>query len=116
MTTPERFRRRQRIESAGIVALAAGLVFSVVYFQGQDSAQDRCLSTFVSTNSETTAIRSQAVALESKATRSIINDVFTAEGRGQVREAFKRYTARIARVDQLREDNPVPDFPEGLCN
>src|ERR1044072_563649 len=44
MTTPERLRRRQRRETAGIAILAFGLVASTFYFKAQDNEQDECLS------------------------------------------------------------------------
>lgn len=116
MTTPERLRRRQRRESAGLALLAILLCVSVVYFRGQDEAQDRCLSTFVETQNETSAIRSKLVERESQATRTVITAALRADSRRDVERAFRNYRIEIRAVDRLRDENPVRMFPGGLCN
>jgi hypothetical protein len=116
VTTPERLRRRQRFESAGVATVAIGLVLSVIYFAGQDAAQERCLSTFVNTQTETSAIRSGLVERESRATRSVITNALGAQNRRDIVRAYARYDAALKRIDAVREAHPVVPFPEGLCN
>lgn len=116
MTTPERLRRRQRRESAFIAVLAMLLCVAVVYFRGQDAAQDRCLSAFVETQNETQAIRSKLVERESAATRAVITAALNANGRRDVARAFRNYRVENRAIDRQREENPVRMFPEGICN
>lgn len=115
MTTPERLRKRQRRETAGIAFLAFGLAGSTVYFVGQDAAQDRCLREFVKNDTDTSAIRSDAVETESKATRDIIRGVFGASTRRQVQAAYEEYKLALEAIDATREENPIKPFPDDLC-
>lgn len=115
MTTPERLRARQRRESAFIALLAIFLCVAVVYFRGQDAAQDRCLSQFVKSQNETSAIRSKLVEQESQATRNIINAAGTAKNRAELVRAFREYRVESRSIDAAREANPVRMFPDGIC-
>ena len=115
MTTPERLRRRQRRETAGIAILAFGLVASTFYFKAQDNEQDECLSAFIQNQTDTSAIRSNLVERESRTTRRIIKGVFTATNGQQVRAAYDKYQKAVAQIDQARAENPVKQFPEDLC-
>lgn len=116
MTTAERLRRRQIRESVGIAVLAICLFLAFVYFRGQDAAQDKCLSTFVETQTQTSSIRSGLVERESAATRGVIRSVSEAENKQQLRKAFHDYFSEVRAIDRAREDNPIRVFPEGLCN
>jgi hypothetical protein len=116
MTTPERLRRRQRLESLGIAVLAAALVLAFIYFQGRSSAQQKCVSTFITLNSKTTAVRSSLVEKESKATRRIISGALTAESREDIIKARDRYFRALASIDKVRAENPVEPFPKGVCD
>lgn len=119
MTTPERLRRRQRRESAGIAVLAAGLIAAVLYFEGQDDAQRECINSYMSANSQTSALRSKLVERESQATRRFLLNATDPE-KVQTREQFRKvratYAKAIASIDEAREANPVQPFPEGVCD
>lgn len=115
MTTPERLRRRQRRESAGIAVLALGLCASVVYFNRLDGEQDRCISAFIEADNSTGAIRSKLVERESEATRGIIREALTAKSREDIILARDAYFASLARIDLLREQNPVKRFDPAVC-
>lgn len=119
MTTPERLRRRQIRESIGIVLLAIGLVGAFLYFQGQADAQKRCLTNYISSNSETSAIRSDQVARESKATRRFLLNATDPE-RVKTREQFLEergiYARTLRSIDAARAANPVRPFPKGVCD
>ena len=116
MTTPERLRRRQRLESAGIAVLALMLVLAAVWFNGQTSAQQRCLSTYISINSKTTAVRARLLAEESRTTRSFLLDATEAKSRAQFMHVRARYAKSLQAIDRARAANPVPPFPKGVCD
>lgn len=116
MTTPERLRRRQRRESAGIVLLAIGLVGASIYFNGQDDAQRRCISTYISVQSETNTIRANILERESVATRRAIRDGLSAQTREDVDAAKRAYTRALKSIDAAREAHPVQPFPKGVCD
>lgn len=116
MTTPERLRRRQRIESLFIAVLAACLVAAFLYFQGQASAQQQCLSTYISVNSETSAIRSKLVERESKTTRAFLLDATAAKSREEFAKTRAQYARRLMAIDQARDENPVRTLPKGVCD
>lgn len=115
MTTPERLRRRQRRESIGIAILAFGLVGSVAYFDRLDAAQERCISAFIKADNDTSAIRSQLVERESKATRTIIRTALSAESREDVIKAREAWLMSLAEIDLLRDQNPVEEFDRSVC-
>lgn len=119
MTTPERLRRRQRIESTFIVILTIALVAAALWFNGQASAQQTCLSTYISINSQTTKIRSDLVSRESKTTRKFLLDA-TDPDKVKTREEFQKIRARykrsLASIDAARAANPVQPFPKGVCD
>lgn len=116
MTTPERLRARQRRESAFIAILAVLLCIAVVYFRGQDAAQDRCLSKFVENQNATSSIRSKLVERESIATRSVIAAAGAADNRREFDQAFSDYRREVRAIDRLRDENPVRMFPDGICD
>jgi len=116
MTTPERLRRRQRRESAGIALLAVLLVAAFIYFQGQADAQKRCLTNYITANSATSQIRSELVERESKATRNLLLNGTAAQSREEFQAARQAYVRAIKQIDKARRENPVRPFPEGVCD
>lgn len=115
MTTAERLRRRQIRESVGIGLLALALATAVVYFEGQDAAQERCMTAFIHADNETSTIRSTLVEDESNATRRVIRKALSAGSRQDIVAARLAYTRALKRIDAAREDNPVQEFPSGVC-
>lgn len=116
MTTPERLRRRQRFESAGIAVLAIALVVVWVWFNGQTTAQQRCLTTYISINSKTTAIRADLLKRESKTTRAFLLDATEAKTRHQFMAVRARYAKSLEAIDRARAAHPVQPFPKGVCD
>lgn len=116
MTTPERLRRRQRINDIGIALLAGLLLFAWFYFQGRADAQDHCLTNYISTNSETSKVRSALVEQESKATRDIILNGTAAKSREEFKKARDQYVSALKAIDRARDENPVQPFPKGVCD
>lgn len=116
MTTPERLRRRQRRESLFIGILALGLFAGFIYFRGQDMSQERCISAFISADSETSTVRSGLVEDESTATRRVIRRALAAESVDDLRNARRKYREALKTIDDAREENPVRAFPDGVCD
>lgn len=129
MTTPERLRRRQRIE--GLILIAIG-VFSLLqfnYFHGQDDKQRACLADVVREQNEVLTLRgdlskqdSDINADESAATRTLIVKVFAATDSEGARAAFAEAQHKWADIDARRDEvtaarraNPIPDLPAGTC-
>lgn len=115
MTTPERLRRRQRRLDAFIAVLAIGLCASVFYFDDLDDDRSACLSSFIESDNDTGKIRSGLVERESEATREIIRKALTAETREDILLARDHYFESLARIDLLREQNPVERFDPSTC-
>lgn len=119
MTTPERLRRRQIRNDWFIAIVAACLVLAFLYFQGQADAQKKCLTNYISTNSETSKLRSGLVERESKTTRRFLLDATDPE-RTTTREEFLKvratYKRSLAAIDRARDENPVQSLPKGVCD
>lgn len=130
MTTPERLRRRQRREEILLILLGIAVGIVSVYFHGQDVKQRRCiaentsqLNTVLSKRGELAEQESTANKAESAATRKLIIDAFASESREEALAAFAKAQERWAAVDhdrdriaRQRDENPIPDFPEGICS
>ena len=115
MTTPERLRRRQRIESAMIAVLAVCLVAATLYFTARSDRQQACMRAFIDSSSDTSEVRAKLNERESEATRRVIQtalSVQTAEELVQVRSEYNREIARIAKA---RKANPVERFAADEC-
>lgn len=119
MTTPERLRRRQIRNDWYIVALAVALIAGWLYFQGQASAQKHCLLDYIASNSKTSAVRSDQVERESKATRRFLLNATDPE-KVKTREEFQRersvYARALRAIDAARDANPVQPFQKGECD
>lgn len=116
MTTPERLRRRQRIEGTILLILGVFTILVSIYFRGQDAAQRECINSYISASSETSAIRSKLVEQESRATRRLLLKGTSAETRAEFQQARVQYVKSIKAIDQMRAANPLRPFPEGICD
>jgi hypothetical protein len=129
MTTPERLRRRQRIEGAFLIFIGLGLIVSTLWFRHQDAVQRSCLFNVIAKQNDVLSTRgeiamrdSKANAQESAATRALIVTVFSGGGKDSALEAFAQAQSQWTKVDAKRDaiekaraNNPYPDFPEGRC-
>ena len=115
MTTPERLRRRQRIEGTALILLGVFTILMSLYFRGEDARQRTCLTDQFHQLSETLTTRGELVSRDSRSTTRVILDVARASDKKQVRESLDRYIAQQARLDLQRRQNPLPPFPEGAC-
>jgi hypothetical protein len=115
MTTPERFRRRQRIEGTALVILGVFTILMSLYFRAQDIEQRQCLADQFHEFSEVQTKRSAFVDKDSRSTSQVILTVARAKKSTEVRASLDRYIRQQARLNLQREQNPLPPFPEGAC-
>lgn len=134
MTTPEHFRRRQRIEGVIVILLAIFTVIQAVAFSLEDSDQRTCVERKFSELSEALEARSGLAARESEATRRVWavygeyagivkghpNQELTPEDRERLQrqfvDALLNYQAEVKAVQRERRENPVPPYPVGSCD
>jgi hypothetical protein len=112
VTTPERFRRRQRIEMGFLAAVTIAGGITAYVLDQRDDRYSTCLLNYIETDSETTKIRAGLVRDESEATRTIIQQVFSG---ADPQEAYVDYVASLERIDKARAANPPEEFNEETC-
>lgn len=134
MTTPERLRRRQRIETAlvGLVMVVVGLS---QYTAAQDrkeqaridTAQEQCVAKQVTEITEALNARSESSGRLNDATADVLDSFVgaaaakkegtqTEEERSRpIIKALERYAEVRDEVKKSRKNNPFPAFPTGKC-
>lgn len=115
VTTPERLRRRQLRNDWFVVGIAVALVFGWLITDRRDAKQGECIAAFVSTYTDTAAVRSQAVEDESQATRVAIRSGLSAKSRQEAAATLIAYDRALSMVDRKRKENPARTLPEGIC-
>lgn len=143
MTTPEKFRRRQRIEGVLLVVLGLFTVGYVLYDSHEAHRRDDCVaeafhdfSTSLSVRSDLTVktdrLQLRAEKLQDQAifiNKRVVEDVSAAQDQDDVAAAFVRFNRaddhvdalsdqldkRIARVTTKRVKTSIPPFPSGKC-
>lgn len=134
MTTPERIRRRQRIEGGVIIALAIFTVLQAIAFSLEDRNQRGCMEEKFSELSTALEARSGLATRESEATRQVWdvygeyagivsddpNRELTPEDRDRLQrqfvDALLNYQAEVEAIQRERKENPVPPYPVGSCD
>lgn len=126
MTTPERLRRRQFLESTGLAILALALVAATLWQNGRSTAaeeraeqadqRDRdeltCVLAYLEKDSNTGKKRSGLVEQESQATRAIIRAAAVGKFDPGV---YDDYEAALLSIDLQRAENPVNTFDIEAC-
>lgn len=134
MTTPERLKRRQTILASLVIVMGLTLILQSLYFRDQDVKQRDCLSTTMEQLTDSLEARSVGIENETRATHRIWK-VYTQAAKdlrrtgakqlpqsqkdrlqGRLIEALLHYDAVVNRVQQEREKNPIPPYPEGTCD
>lgn len=117
MTTPERFRRRQRIEGVCLVLLG---IFSIGYFyvdrQGDKELVDCVIKTLSEQNDVLLSGR-KANNIEQEADERVITLALSGKIQTQadVDRAKARYDAAQRQAQEERQTSPVPPDPEVNC-
>lgn len=115
MTTPENFRRRQRIEGTALLILGLVTVLFAVYFHAQDVKQRECLNQQVHEITASFRARADLVDRDSHIKTEVISAVARAKSQADVAQALSRYLTDQREVDQARADTPTPTYPAGEC-
>jgi hypothetical protein len=121
VTTPEKLRRRQRIEGTGLVVFA---IFSTAAMFYLDSRHDKeieeqraCTIETVSDIVDVIESGRAAYRIEQEATQVLITSAL--DGRLNSEEAVGRaqaeYAARVLEAKNLRAESPLPPDPEKVC-
>jgi len=115
MTTPENFRRRQRLEGVGLVLLGAFTIAYTVYSDARDDRQDACVTEQVQEIGEAQVQGRKLLTRDLENIKDVIAAALTAEDRAALIEARDDYFARGDKIAEDRKNHPVPEFPEGKC-
>lgn len=133
MTSPERFRRRQRIEGVVLILLAIFTVIQTVAFQLSDRGQQQCVETKFSELSVALDARADLTARETAASAKVWRVWGEAAGlaenapghelspededrlQGQLVDALLGYQREVKAIQAEREENPLPPYPVGSC-
>lgn len=115
MTTPENFRRRQRIEAVLLIIVGIGMIVQAIYFNHEDQKQKQCLADQFQRLTTSYSARARLAEKDSQATNAVIMAVATAKNRSDYVDALQTFVGEQARISQARKDHPVPPFPAGKC-
>ena len=138
MTTPERLRRRQLIESAFIIVIGLGMLVQQQYWQHQranqdakDARQDQqtteavelnsnltsCLEAWARAQSDSAAKVREATVAREEADQRVKDAVIGKSGSDspEAIAANAELKVLIAQLNKVREENPPPAL-EDFCN
>ena len=122
MTTPERLRARQRIQTALVlvtIVLSAG---SVIVLDRRNADQDRCVAQQITDLTQALNARSELTQRQTEASSDVIDSFARAAAEGgesdtaSIIKALENYTKVKSDVAALRKNTPFPPFPSGKCD
>jgi hypothetical protein len=129
MTTPEKFRRRQRIEGTIVIALAIASIAYGVVDSREEQARDACMVKSFEQANDVQNLRASLAEQTSEVQEAIDNNqnrviqtVSSANNRKEVARAFAEFNAEVERLDderaellRERKNTDIPPFPTGKC-
>ena len=133
MTSPENFRRRQRIEGLILILLAIFTVAQAIYFQVDNSKQQQCINGKFLQLSNSLDARGKLTTRESNATRRVFFVYSRAAGlvkdnptkpldkktqhmfQRQLVRALMNYQKEIDAIQKERREHPLPPYTVGTC-
>lgn len=115
MTSPERIRRRQRIEIFLILLLLSGMIAQQWYFGNRYEEHTECLETKIREMNNAYSARSEVSADEFALVDATIFSIVLANGQTEVRQALENYRTGRGELQRERRTNPVPPFPGSEC-
>lgn len=134
MTTPSRLRRRQRLLGVFVLLLALFTVTQATYLTVQDRDQNACFQRRFTELSEVSKIRAGLAEEETHATAGVLRVYARAAGIVQDKPGYQlnprqqkfyqtllvkrllQYGRATKRIQQERQDHPVPPYPVGSCD
>lgn len=114
MTTPENFRRRQRIEGAAVAVIGALLLAQAWYFQDQDREQRDCIRDQVQSVVNTLTERGELAQRESDNTSRVILAAAEADENTDFGKVLEDYRTEQQAIAKERAENPIK-YPTGTC-
>jgi hypothetical protein len=122
VTTPERIRRRQRIETALVAATMVLSAVSMFVLSLENEEQDDCVTEQITDLTDALNARSDSTGRLNEATAEVINSFVKAaqrpddpDNRTPILKALNDYAEVRADVRESRRENPFPPFPTGKC-
>lgn len=116
MTTPENFRRRQRVEGTALIVLGLWIAFWTYHSSERDEDIVQCLENKVTALGATSSARGGLVELETEATRKVIQGSNEVKSQREFDQLIKDFNASIRSIQQIRKATPVPPYPAGSCD
>lgn len=115
MTTPERLRRRQRIEGFVLIILTLAMVVQSIYFNSRDNKQNDCIATSFANLTHSSQIRAKLVERDSKLKTSVIKKAFDSKSQEEFSRVKTYFETEQAKIDEERRLHPVPPFTPSKC-
>jgi hypothetical protein len=121
-------RRRELLIGIVVMLLATFTVAQSIYFQTRQDAAQACVERKFGELSEVLSARAAFSAQESDATKAVIESFVNAaaaqsgtqveirKARAVIIKKLQAYDRTSKRIDRLRKENPVPDYPVGTCD
>ena len=120
MTTPEKVRRRERVLGVGLVICGLLVALSTYFGDKRDDKQDRqfkeCITSVVGELTDSLTARSNLTEPAAQSVRDLISELLASKSEADSRKAIKRYNETQADLAKVRENNPIPPFPDGTCD
>lgn len=120
MTTPEKLRRRQRRESAGLLILGLVMTVTTIYDSNQRDKQkdefQECITSVVTELTDSLTARSNLTEPDARSVRELIRDLLKSKTEADSRKAISAYNATQVEIAKVRKSNPIPPFPDGTCD
>lgn len=115
MTTPEHFKRRQQREAIILIILAVMMVAQAFYFNGRQSAQQKCFENKVDLIGRVYTKRGAANEDNFEILNNVVLGVTNAKSREDVGAALQMYKSKYQKIQDKREKYPIPPYPPGKC-
>lgn len=116
MTTPERLRRRQRIETFLVIATMVLTVGSYLYFNHQRDKVLDCFADQFHDLSVSLTTRSDLTSDELDTIGHVIDRISKSKTGPEVRSALDTYNRERKEINSRRDGTPIPPYPTGKCD
>jgi hypothetical protein len=114
VTTPERLRRRQRIELVMVLFVGIMLIVQSWYFQRENEQDRACTRVQVEQLVDTLERRGALAQRESDNTASVLLAASDATEGTDFQPVLDRYKVELAKIKEERANTPI-EFPTGEC-
>lgn len=116
MTTPERFRRRQRIEALAVVIVGLFSVWSGWHFDQQQKDQQDCIERKFSEFTTTLKLRGNLTTQQLNQFKNLIDGALESTTPQDFEPVKKQYNRTSARIARIKANHPIQAYPNGACD